>query len=288
VCNAEFFGDYFMAQLELYILNIVANPHPPGVYPHLLRQASRGAAKARGSDYAKITKPRKEREGVWSGRILIWTEIDMAGRWLDLVREDDLPKEVRDTIAIPARARPNYRVFQYVFDEKKHLFYYEHRNERGEKLGPTIAKRVLSKLLSREFLGDDAIDVEVTIVPDRGAVGRILRLPGLKRLHIRLNRPNPDDFEEKKRRILKDLQKNHARRMDTELIRAPGTDKLTPTGEIKDLAEVAAENGFVEGESDGQGHRTVLSTREFPQKIILTMDEGRGVLARLLAHVRQT
>lgn len=139
-----------MAQLYMYVLNIVASPHPEGVYPRLLRKAARGGGvRARGSDYAKITRLTEQHTGIYTGRILVWTDIDMNGPWVDLIREEELPEDVRRGIRIPSNARPNYRTFRYVFDERRHLFYYEARNQLDEKLGPTIVRRAIITLTYR-------------------------------------------------------------------------------------------------------------------------------------------
>ncbi|WP_425907621.1 DUF4747 family protein [Nitrobacter sp. TKz-YC02] len=276
-----------MASLEIYAINIVANPHPRGIYEHILREASRRGARARGSDYAKLTKPADEGNGIFTGRILVWTEIDMEGKWLDVLSEKDLPPDIRRKINIPENAKPNYRTFWYCFDEHKHTFYYEARNEFSQHLGPTTARRILANLTSRDGPRGLAVDVDITIVPDEKTVGRILRSARLQRLHIRLTRPNPDDFEESKRRILRELQANHASRQDTHLIKAPGETRLTPTQPIQVLAEVAAENGFVEGVIEEDGHRVRVSTRETPRKIVLQADERESVIERMKAYVRR-
>jgi hypothetical protein len=276
-----------MSQLEAYVLNIVSTPHPDGIYPRLLRRASRFAVRARGSDYAKLTRPQRRDDGLYTGRILVWTDIDLDAPWIDLENEDELAEELKRQIRIPANARPNYRTFVYVFDELRHLFFYEARNELDQRLGPLTARRILARLMSHEMLEDQSFDVEVTIIPDEETIGKILRLPGLRKLRIKLNRPNPDDFEAKKRRILRDLAQNSARSMETELVRIPQSDGLTPTEEIKDLAEVAAENGFVEGEAEVDGNKVKLSTREHPRKIVVEVDPEQSVLARLVSYVRQ-
>lgn len=147
-------------------------------------------------------------------------------------------------------------------------------------------RRVLTKLLSHDVLEDASIDVEVTIVPDEEAVSRILGMRGLKRLLIRVNRVNPDDFEDKKRRILNELEANNAKRKDLKYVKARGATKLTPTAEVRDIAEVAAENGFVEGEADGDGQPLKLSTREHPRKIVVEEAPGQSVLSRMVAYVR--
>jgi Domain of unknown function (DUF4747) len=123
----------------------------------------------------KITSPRAVtgRSGIYTGRILIWTEIDLKRPWLDLANEDELDPALKKSISIPENARPNMRAFGYVFVEKPHRVYFEAKNEFGERLGPNVAKSIFSKITSQELLGFDSPEVEVTIVPDVDAVDRV-------------------------------------------------------------------------------------------------------------------
>ena len=164
--------------VEVAALNIAANPHPDGVYVGLLEKASSFLVLVRGHDYAKITTPKESGEpDMLTGRLLIWTEIDLTGPWLDLTKEDALPPDLKKTIQIPSQAKPNYRVFSYAFNTKTHRLYFETRNEFRDTLSPGSARRIFANLLSREILGPDAPEVEVTVVPESGAVDRILSLP---------------------------------------------------------------------------------------------------------------
>lgn len=272
--------------LKLGVLNIVASPHPEGIYRQLLAVAASGEAQARGSDYARITKPRDEGDGLLSGRILIYANIDKDSRWLDLETGEELTEEKLDEISIPDTARPNFKSFIYVFDEGRHLFYFEMVNEFGNSLGISTGYRAMARLLGEDRTSHLKTSVEVTVVPEEDAVDRILKMPGLRRLFIRINAPNPEDFEDKKLEVLRDLEENHAKRVDLNYVKAAGAESLTPTEEVRQLAQIGAENGYVKGESNEDGQPDELSTKALPKTIALPMEEGAGVLARMLGFVR--
>ncbi|MCB1443109.1 MAG: DUF4747 family protein [Methyloceanibacter sp.] len=276
-----------MPTLELYALNIAAMPHPDGVYESLLKQAARKKVRARGADFAKITVPQSKSDGILVGRILVWTEIDRDGAWLDLASEQEVPPDQVDEIQIPDNVKPNYRCFVYGFDVANHRLYYEARNEKREQLGPTVARRIFLNLLDGLSHSHEPIGVEVTLIPDEETLIRILRMRGLKRLHMRINRPNADDFDTVQRRVLNDLINNHAGRRDTEYTRAKGEARLTPTDDVKVIAEVAAENGFVEGEADADGETVKVSTREHPKRVILERERGQSVVERLVSFISE-
>lgn len=275
--------------LKVCVLNLSANPHPAGIYVSLLRQASRAYVRARGSDYAKISTPRKsDVEHLYTGRILIWTEIDLKGPWLDLDSEEELTPAQKRAIAIPPSAKPNYRVFNYVLSERKHHLYFESSNEFGEKLGPHTARSIFTRLFSRELLGRDSPEVEVTVVPQADAVDRILRIPRLRKLYIRVTLPNPDTASPAaRRRVFARLREAQARQLEETYTKSADSDHLVATPEIRETAEVAADNGYVRGEGrDPNGSKVEIATDRYPQRIYIAPERGGSFLSRLLATVR--
>jgi len=276
--------------LQICILNISANPHPPDIYVELLRRAADFFVRARGNDFAKITPPTQDRYvgRYWTGRILLWTEIDITGAWLDINSGEELTEELKRSINIPPTAKPNYRSFDYALDNDRHLFYFESKNDHGQTLGPVTVRAIIAQLLSRELQGGGAPEVEVTLVPEVQAVEQILALPGLRTLYIKIVRDNPDVSPDVRRRILGRLEEAHARREETTLTKSADSPALTPGAEIREMAAVAAENGEVRGEGrDAQGHKLQKSTIDLPQRIYVGVDRGDTFLRRLLSALRR-
>ncbi|MGJ5065506.1 DUF4747 family protein [Bradyrhizobium oligotrophicum] len=275
--------------IQICALNLAANPHPESVYVSILRQSSRFLVQARGTDYAKITTPRavSGRNGLYSGRILIWTEIDLKRPWLDLNNEDELSPSLKRSINIPDNARPNLRVFGYVFVEKTHRVYFESKNEFGEGLGPNIARGIFRKLTSQELLGFDSPEVEVTIVPEVDAVDRILKLPRLRMLFMRVTLPNPDTASPAaRRRVYERLKRANARQLEEKYVKSSDAEKLETTPEIRETAEVAAENGLVRAEGrDNDGKKLEVSTEEYPKRYFVGASVGTSFLSRLMATI---
>lgn len=274
-------------KIQVYALNVQANPHPPGIYLNLLERASRALARAHGSDFAKITPPQKTSEGgVFTGRILVWTEIDLKGKWIDLSNDSDLSTELRKSINIPENARPNFRSFDYVFKEPGHRIYVEGRNTLGASLGNSTAQRIFSTLLSPRAVGSLGADVSVTVVPRSGAVGRVLALPGLRVLEIEVHQPNADTTSERAlKRVHGQLDKLHAQKMEQRFVKQSGAARLTPTAEVRELAEAAALSGNVRGEGRRDGKKVELSTVKIPRIEYVDEDAGTSFLSRLLATI---
>lgn len=276
--------------IDVYALNIVASPHPSGIYVDFLRRASKFYAQVRGSDFAKITTPTRHRDhaGLYYGRILVWTEINQKGKWLNLLEEDELPKKIWDQIKIPEGAKPNFRVFNYVLNENNHTLYFEGRNEFGETFGPTIGRRLFTNLLFEQARQDVEYDLSVTLIPDETAVSQILDLPKLRKLTIRITRPNPDTTASPaRRRIFEELYEADAKQVEITYTKVAGAPHLKATESITHEADLGASDGFVKGSGhDINGKKVELSTDAIPKKYTISMDSGGSFIARLVATLR--
>lgn len=275
------------ASLQVAALNISANPHPDGIYTLLLTRAAGRKVNYRGSDWAKFTKPTPAviEKGTFIGRILVWTEIDTSGPWLDDDKDDLLSADAKAEINIPKNAKPNYRVFNYVFREDRHRLYFETANEFGEYLGTTTAQRIFYNLL-QPSAAREKIDLDVTVVPKSGAVNTVLSLPGLRQLHIRVIVPNDTTPEEKRQRVLKRLKDAKAKQLDETYVKRAGEDHLVPTAEIRETAEVAADNGFVKGVGRKNGKRVEASTTKQPRRETIPANQpGASFISRLMGSI---
>lgn len=246
---------------------------------------------ARGTDYAKITSPVRirERDHYFAGRILLWTDINLQGPWVDLANEDELSPDQKKSIAIPINARPNYRTFDYVFDNQRHDFWFEASSSMNQNLGATTAKRVLARLVSPEVLGADHPTIEVSIIPEEGAVDKILAMPRLQSLFIRVVRPNPDYSSPAARKRVEDrLRAAGAQKEELTLTKARDAIKLTPPDDVIERARVAADTGLVRGEERQEdGRKVVLSTDALPQRIQIANDGDRSLVESLVSFLRR-
>ncbi|MER9330054.1 DUF4747 family protein [Mesorhizobium sp. M0488] len=276
-------------KVSVFSLNIAANPHDAGAYRGILARAARIIVQARGSDYARITDPRQNEryKHILQGQILIWTEIDIEGPWIDLDKGEQIGPELKKTISIPPNARPNFRAFDFVFDEKTHQLYFETRNDLDQTVGATVVHRIFAGLLSVSVLGPDFPSVEVTLVPEKDAIEKIIALPRLSSLFIRVVRPNPDGASpEAVSRINAKLDALHAQKLETRIQKALEAERITLDAEYRELAEVGAENGVVKGEGRyADGTKVELSTRDQPKKIVVEMEKGDSFFARLLSTI---
>jgi hypothetical protein len=276
-------------KVPVFVLNIAANPRDGNVYQRALERASRIVVQARGNDYARITSPRRNERypHILQGQILLWTEIDLDGPWIDLDKGSEIDPDLREKISIPPNARPNFRAFDYVFDELKHQLYFEARNDLDQTVGPSVVLRVFLGILNRTVIGTEWPEIEVTLAPEKDAIERILALPRLNTIFIRVARPNPDAASpEAVARVNAKLNALHAQKLEVKIQRAAGAERITLDKEYHEMAEVGADNGLVKGEgSYADGTKVELSTQDQPKKIDVNIAKGDNFFARLLSTI---
>jgi hypothetical protein len=105
-------GD-FMAKasfIKVAKANVVANPHPEGIYIELFSRAVKNVTreKYRGSDYLIIGRfsAIPELVNLYSGQLFVYTEFDRAGDWLNTQRLSAASKSEVEAIVIPEALKP--------------------------------------------------------------------------------------------------------------------------------------------------------------------------------------
>lgn len=232
-----------------------------------------------GSDKAKITNPKYENDdgSILSGRILVWTEIKSNSNWINKEKNDMATEDEKSIINIPDFIQPNYRSFNYVFSVKNHKLIFESENQLNEKFGHTRALKLFSELFAQEKLWRGAPEVSVTVLSVDDAISYILSIPKIRQFIIHLERPNADDLVDASRDVMNRLMGMHAKSEEIIYTRTSGQDSLKLDENTKNLAKIAAENGYVTATGKNNEDNTVkISTKEQPKKIKIKVDEVRG------------
>jgi hypothetical protein len=269
---------------EFAFLNVVATPHPRGVYDRLFRKASNqivqywGAYHAAISDLLEVSGD----EGLFQFRLSTWVEIDPD--------EPTINKRNLEKAAFPSEGRAfsnqygvNGRVFSCILDTKTHVVTVELKNEDGKRLSPGRAELIFERLMSPAVLGADAELVEVTVVPQDDALEYVLGFDRLDRVEILVKRPNNDDITTETNRVLQRLENMKAKSEKSVLVRAAGTDGLELDEDHMITARVAAGgNGRVDTAGlDANGERGERSTKEKPKVVKRVLEKGQSYIAAL-------
>ena len=274
--------------LDIGFLNIVATPHPTGVYERLMRSAAGHQVQFFGEQKAAITSPRAAigEPHLLQGRVVVWTEIDedqpgVNKRSLSAVNLADM------NFTVPTDLGFNGKTFIFVFNTTSHTLAFEAKNEFGQTLSPNRAKRIFDRLLSPTVLGLDAEIIEVTVIPEDDALAFVLGLSRLDKVEILVKRPNADDITPKTNAIMAELTEQHAKSEDRVLTRAAGSDGLVLNEDNMVRAEVAATNGFVKSSGrDEDGEPETRSTKEYPKIIRTVVDAGGSFISKIREAAR--
>jgi hypothetical protein len=269
-------------------LNIAADPHPSGIYSHLFQQVAELPIRVWGTDWAKITAPadRETTPPSFYGRVLVWTEIDKEGKWIDQDTDKEATATEKRKIQIPDHLDPNFRSFNFVFLQDKHTLVLEYQNEQGEHFGPQRAERFFSRLLSGVVIDDKTIEVNVTVIPSNEALDRIYGIARLRWLEIFIRRPNPDDLTADANRVLDRLVAQGAKSQNLQFEKKARVKTLTPDEDTKKLAEIAARNGRVAGSGKTEDGKTVYESTENHPKTVDVEVAGPTSIGAFFAALR--
>ncbi len=274
-----------MAQefIEAAFLNVVATPHPKGVYPRLLRAAAEKPITYWGAFKAAITRASavSGSEGFYSFQLVAWLEVDPEQPAIDkaALKKAKFPREGRN---FTAQYGVNGRVFYCILDEKTHTLTVELKNDDGQRITPGRLEMIFRELLSPEVLGSKAEEVEVTTIPKDDAIDYVLGFERLDKVDILVKRPNSDDITKDTNRVMNRLKKLQAKSERSVLVRQPKTDGLELDEEHLRLARVGAVNGHVDSSGlDEDGKHGKRSTKEVPKIVRRVLQKGASYLAVL-------
>lgn len=267
---------------QLSVLNVVAHPHPEGVYPELLGMVAGRGVRFWGNDHAAISAPMEVEKGLYQGRIAIWTEIDPHEPAINIPKLEEIPFN-ETGVTLPEDVGFNGRVFLYTLNEATHFVFVEARNEFGKTLSPLRAGRIFNALFKN--LPVDAPLVEVTVVPEDDTVDRLLSLHRLDFVHIHLTRPNAEEFGDIVQKYLDELESEGAKSQDVIIRRSPQAETLELNEDHENMAKVSAYHGWMSARGRQEdGDKFDGSTREYP-KIIRTIIDGGTSFAAVARRI---
>jgi hypothetical protein len=274
-------------QRQYGVANIVAHPHPPGVYRKIFSTASEIAEGTPfyGDYFARLSHPTVSEEGVFRGHLAIWTEVDQAE---PIIFKESLKQNlIQDTdITIPDNIGFNSKLFYFSFREIDHTFFVELQNDEGHT---TSIGRVIDALdaIFKSIDLPDLDHIDVYVKSQKDAVSRVLDLKMIRKIQIVINLPNPDDLQEGISRIYEELHKIGAKKLATEITKDRGQETLNLTLQYLAQAEIAKDNGFVESEGVNEvGEKVKLSTKDHPKIITLPFEEDDSGYRKIVEVAR--
>lgn len=264
--------------VEVSALNISMHaPHSPQGYVDLLKRSlRRRRVFAQGEIHALMLgsltgTADAVKTNELSGEIFRFVKIDQNAPWFNTVTNEAASDEELADLNIPQNLRAHMQQIPFIFFPKEHQFWYISHDGKMN-LGPSRMEAFLQRMLSDTAAAMNVPQVEVTVLPERYALERMLQLPRLERILMQFKRPNPDDAEDIAAKIMQRMQAQGLSRVNEELIGTRG-GTITPDAQTRAEAAVAAINGRVEVHGrDDQGVLIRESTEDKPLRVPLKID----------------
>lgn len=249
---------------EFAVIDVVAQPHPEGVYRSIFEAAVGVGVKFYGDYYAALTPISSTRDNIFTGRLATWMAVDEKSKVLNLEDFVETPLSESSDIIIPPGRGLNSRVFEFAFNTKSHKLYLQLKNDSRQSIAPARAEAALRAIFEQvEISGVE--EIRVQIVPTSDSVEKVVNLPGLSQITIVLYRPNPTDVSDAANALLEELMMQNAKEEVTTIKKAAGFTSLVLNAYNQAKAQAAAFSGFVKGRGKNeQGQVVQLSTRDQP------------------------
>jgi hypothetical protein len=275
-------------EVEFAVLNITADPHKdPNVYERLLTRVAHRPVQFWGDHFGAITAPETLEPGLFVGTIHVWMELDPDKPAVNKVTLQDI--KVADTgIRVPENLGLNAEHFFYVLRKRDHKIFYEKKSDEGYSLAPARFKKILDILFAPTNLAGE-ISVTVTVVPDEDGLAKVLAIPRITSLELRITPPNADSDDKHHQRVMKRLTDAGAKQQDIIWTAKSRKKGLKLDSEMQKDAEVAAENGVVTASGyDLRGRKLPSrSTEEYPKVIPHVIQGASSAIAGLVATAKQ-
>jgi hypothetical protein len=195
------------------------------------------------------------------GRLYRFVHVDKNAPWFNVARHDEATSEEISKISLPDELRPNTEMFDFVFYPSGHSLYINTRsgnkvNGKRHNLGVGQVVKLLETLASLPAIEQRFGVVEITALPDKEQLERILSIHTLNKLVIEVSKPNPDELGKAQAKVFDRLSGMKARKLKQELV-AERHESIAVDEDTRTLARVAASNGKVVGYGYTAAHKRV-------------------------------
>lgn len=275
-------------KFEAGFINLVASPHPEGIYPRSLASVANDPVNYWGSNYAAIRAPRQNDKDsfLYDGYLTIWTEVDVSEPSIDkaTLQEVDLEEDLKE---IFRKRGFNSRTFNYVLDESTHKIAVELLNDQGKTLSAKQAGNIFSMAFSR--LSTSGQTYETTVIPEDDALSMVLGLTRIDKIRMVIQRPNPGDhLDTDAAEVLREMEEQNINKDERIFTRQSGADSINLSEANHTRAAVASTDGFVESYGRDEGGLTEKrSTKEYPKIVKRILAAGTTFIQALRNEARR-
>lgn len=250
------------------VLNIRLHPHSPERYGAFIEDLFdlRKAVQLRGDRYGMLSliDRKGKRDGFMTGIITTFLNIEFDGRWFDTSDMKEATREQVSRVSIPENLHPNAASFYFEFDLVDHKLYFQTYSE-GKVLTVNQAYALFEGLADDLKIRKKYGPAQITILQSRAGLETLFKIPVIKEIKITIYKPNPDIFaDDFEAQIEAHLAQANSQRV-TIAYEAEEGKSVNPTPEIRQVSEVAIENGEVEVRGRDEKGAVKRSTEQQPK-----------------------
>lgn len=253
-------------------LNVVATPHPEGIYERALNVMIRRPVNYRADQMAVISNLMQESDGIIVGRLILGTVINLEDPIFSSENFEEI-EEIPQSLRVELKHLFNGRVFTFFFDSYNHKITIETINEFGKTLSIKTSRKIFDQLFEKFTEQNAEYNFRVTIVERSNALDAVLSTPQIRKLEIEVLLPNPDT-PDSVGRVLQRIEQQRLRKESRVLVKEPNALSIIPDEETRAFAE-ASQRGNGKTTAIGKtanGKKIVQSTEDLPEEIPLKID----------------
>ena len=252
------------------VLNVRTHPHSPERYAELMGDLfdQKLAIKLHGDRFGMLSLIHRESNdhGFISGILTTFVKVEFDGRWFDASEMQDATTDQVASVSIPENLHPNAASFYFEFDTEKHRLYVQSYSE-GKSLSPRQAQALFEGLSESAEIKNKYGQVHITIVQSQSGLDGLFNLPVIKEIKITIYKPNPDIFaDDFEGQIEAHLAQANSQRVTISYQAEPG-ESINPSQEIREVSEVALQNGHVEVRGRDERGAVTKSTEQMPAEL---------------------
>lgn len=266
---------------QVFGLNITVHPeHNPTIYSNMIKYAyemKRTINVGGRNNYMVISRIEPEKDGIIIGRITRFSGINSDEPWFDVDKMEIAEEDQMKNIVIPSHLKPNSCEFWFGFDSKHHIMVIDKSNE-GKNISIKYARTFIEKLLTSDEILKEFGEVNVNEITDINELDRMLARKDIKRIIIKITRPNPDDILHLSVPYFERLRSMNVNEQTTDCKASDGACIVPDDNMIKD-AQISALNGrtecYIQGEKGTK--KIKISTDNHPKIISIPIDTENSI-----------
>lgn len=274
-------------------INIVSQPHRLDTYIETIEalRDQRVQVPYHGQRFIEIGSARplddERLPNALTGRLFVFSKFNFDDPWLNIARNAQATEDELAEVNIPPHLVPEFRYFRFIFDVRRHRFYFEKYSVLKGHLSSKAFSQALNRMLHSPALAGKFEEINSFVVADEEAVDLILSLNKLRKLFIKVHRPNPDD-DDFETEVLAELNLQHVGVKEETFIKSPGVAAIVPNNLTKKMAYLASRVGTVIGwgKDPVNNQPITVNTDTHPKDHVVAYGEGEDSLDRMVEYIK--